>query len=64
MQVCFVCFLVGHSLEAFEQWKSLLLLLCSSDDALARQRAVFSNFLTAVSGQLDEVPEDFLVSKK
>ncbi|XP_059490415.1 protein AAR2 homolog [Neocloeon triangulifer] len=61
MQICYICFLVGHSLEAFEQWKALLLLLCSSEDALSRQRAVFSRFLTVMSTHLDQIPEDFMV---
>ncbi|XP_065335175.1 protein AAR2 homolog [Cloeon dipterum] len=61
MQVCYICFLIGHSLEAFEQWKDLLLLLCASEDALARQRAVFSRFLTVMSTHLQEIPEDFMV---
>ena len=61
MQFAFVCFLVGHSLEAFEHWKKLVNLLCSCDDAVSKRREVYDEFLTAVEAQLPEVPQDFLV---
>ena len=34
MQFAFVCFLVGQSFEAFDQWKGMVDLLCSSERAL------------------------------
>ena len=61
MQFAFVCFLVGHSLEAFEHWKKLVSLLCSCDDAVSKRREAYDEFLTAVEAQLIEIPQDFLV---
>lgn len=61
MQFTFVCFLVGHSLEAFEHWKKLVSLLCSCDSAVSKRREVYDEFLTAVEAQLLEIPQDFLV---
>ncbi|KAJ9577463.1 hypothetical protein L9F63_005964 [Diploptera punctata] len=61
MQFAFVSFLVGHSLEAFEHWKKLVILLCSCDDALSKRREVYDVFLTALEVQILEIPQDFLV---
>jgi A1 cistron-splicing factor AAR2 len=61
MQVCYICFLLGHSLEAFEQWKELLVLICSCDEALSRQTAVYSRFFAVAGTHIEEIPQDFLV---
>jgi A1 cistron-splicing factor AAR2 len=34
LQLSFVSFLIGHSLESFEHWKSLIEIFCFSDDAI------------------------------
>ncbi|PSN50423.1 Protein AAR2 [Blattella germanica] len=61
MQFAFVCFLVGHSLDAFEHWKRLVRLVCSCDDAVSKRREVYDEFITAIEAQVLEIPEDFLV---
>lgn len=61
LQFAFVSFLVGQSLEAFEHWKQLVVLLCSCDDAISKRREVYDAFLSALEAQLLEIPEDFLV---
>ncbi|XP_018333929.1 protein AAR2 homolog [Agrilus planipennis] len=60
LQFCYVCFLVGHSLEAFEQWKKLVGLLCSCETAIKKYRQVFDLFVTVLEAQLREIPEEFL----
>jgi A1 cistron-splicing factor AAR2 len=61
LQFAFASFLVGQSLEAFEHWKRLVVLLCSCDDAISKRREVYDAFLSALEAQLLEIPEDFLV---
>jgi AAR2 protein. len=61
MQFAYVSFLVGQSLEAFDHWKRLLVLLCSCDEAISKWRAVYDTFLSAIEAQLLEIQEDFLV---
>nr|CAD7426640.1 unnamed protein product [Timema monikensis] len=61
LQFAFVCFLVGHSLEAFEHWKKLVGTLCSCDSAVSKHRELFYDTLTTLETQLEEIPEDFLV---
>lgn len=62
LQFAFICFLIGHSLDAFEHWKRIANIICSSESALSKFRIVFDSFLTAFDAELVEVPEDFLAN--
>lgn len=61
MEFCYISFLVGHSLEAFDQWKRLFTLLCSCDVAIKKHRRIYDAFLSLAEVQIKEIPEDFLV---
>ncbi|KAJ0178688.1 hypothetical protein K1T71_005463 [Dendrolimus kikuchii] len=60
LQFAYLCFLIGHSLEAFEHWKNLVILICSCDDAIHKYRSVFFHFIRTIEIQIEEMPEDFL----
>ncbi|RVE43529.1 hypothetical protein evm_011814 [Chilo suppressalis] len=60
LQFAYLCFLIGHSLDAFEHWKSLIILLCSCDDAIQRHKSIFFHFVKSLQTQIDEMPEEFL----
>ncbi|RZC00563.1 AAR2 domain containing protein [Asbolus verrucosus] len=60
LEFCFVCFLVGHSLEAFDQWKKLVTLFCSCDLAVRKYRQIFDVFITLLEIHIKEIPEEFL----
>ncbi|XP_049770617.1 protein AAR2 homolog [Schistocerca cancellata] len=60
LQFCFVLFLVGHSLDAFEHWKRLVRLLCSCVDALGSKPQFFVDFISVLETQVTEIPEEFL----
>lgn len=60
MQLAFVCFLVGQSLDAFDHWKKLVSLICGADCAISQRRAIYVEFLKALDIQLVHVPEDTL----
>ncbi|XP_030753961.1 protein AAR2 homolog [Sitophilus oryzae] len=60
LEFCYVCFLVGHSLEAFEQWKKILGLFCSCDDAIKKYRQLYNKFLSIIELHVMEIPEEFL----
>lgn len=60
LQFCYICFLVGHSLEAFEHWKKLFGLLCSCEVAIKKHRKLFDLFVSSIEVQVKEIPEDFL----
>jgi len=59
-EFCYICFLVGHSLEAFEQWKQIFSLFCSCEDAIKKYRRLYDAFLSLIDIQVKEIPEDFL----
>lgn len=60
LQFSYICFLVGHSLEAFDHWKKLVGLFCSCDKAIKKYRDLYDAFVTVLEVQLVEIPEDFL----
>ena len=60
MQLAFVCFLVGKSLDAFEHWKLLLSLICRADSAISLRRLIYIEFLRTLEAQLAYIPEEVL----
>ncbi|KYM94481.1 Uncharacterized protein C20orf4 like protein [Cyphomyrmex costatus] len=60
MQLTFICFLAGQSLDAFEQWKKLVSLICGADDVIPQYRSIYMEFLQALEVELSYVPEEVL----
>ncbi|CAG9795109.1 unnamed protein product [Diatraea saccharalis] len=60
LQFAYLCFLIGHSLDAFEHWKNLVILFCSCDDAIQKHKSIFFHFVKSLETQIDEMPEEFL----
>lgn len=60
LQLAFVCFLAGQSLDAFEHWKKLVSLLCGADAAIPTRRYIYSEFLNTLEAQVACVPEEVL----
>ena len=61
MQFSFVCFLFGQVFDGFEQWKLLVHLLSSCDEAIGDLPDLFSQFISVMHFHLQEIPEDFFV---
>ncbi|KAK9879072.1 hypothetical protein WA026_003886 [Henosepilachna vigintioctopunctata] len=60
LEFCFICFLIGHSLDAFEQWKKLVNVFCSCELAITKHRRIYDLFLKVLKLQIVEIPEEFL----
>ena len=60
LQLAFVCFLAGQSLDCFEHWKNLASLICKADALIPNRRAIYAEFLNTLEIQLSYVEEDFL----
>ncbi|XP_072761899.1 protein AAR2 homolog [Anoplolepis gracilipes] len=60
MQLTFICFLAGQSLDAFEQWKKLVSLICSVDNAIPQYRSIYLEFLQVLEKELLYVPEEVM----
>lgn len=61
VQFAFICFLIGQVFDAFDQWKKLVHLLCSSESALNTHSELFMSFISMLHFQVQEIPEDFFV---
>lgn len=61
IQFCFVCFLIGHCLEALDHWKQLVRLMCCCQSAVCHRTQLYYYFLDMIDAHLTEIPEDFLV---
>lgn len=61
LQFVFICFLVGHVYPSFEQWQKLVSAFCTSAEAVNRHPALFSDLVSVLHFQLQEVPTDFFV---
>jgi len=61
LQYSFICFLVGQNYDAFEKWKQLLRMFCTSDEALAGHTLLYMTLISDLHFQIREVPEDFFV---
>ncbi len=61
LQFTFICFLIGQVYDGFEQWKKLVHLLCTSEDAIVQYPDIFSLFISVLHFQLREIPSDFFV---
>jgi A1 cistron-splicing factor AAR2 len=61
LQFAFVCFLMGQALDALEQWKRIIELLCSCDDVMhnASMLLLFRNFVSILYNELEVIPKDF-----
>ena len=61
IQFSFICLLIGQVYDAFDQWKRLVHLVCSSEEALVKHENLFTSFITVLYFQVQEIPEDFFV---
>ncbi|ESO83353.1 hypothetical protein LOTGIDRAFT_222755 [Lottia gigantea] len=61
LQFAFVCFMVGQNYDSFEQWKYLVHLLCSCEEAIQKYSNLYTQFISILHFQLQEIPEDFFV---
>ncbi|XP_010291526.1 PREDICTED: protein AAR2 homolog, partial [Phaethon lepturus] len=61
LQFAFICFLVGNVYDAFEHWKTLLNILCRSEDAIGKYQDLYVNLISVLYHQLSEIPADFFV---
>ncbi|XP_041373332.1 protein AAR2 homolog [Gigantopelta aegis] len=61
IQFAFVCFLVGQNYDSFEQWKKLVHLLCTCEEACKKHIHLFSQLIGVLHFQIREIPEDFFV---
>lgn len=58
LQLAYIAFLLGQNFEGFEQWRALLQLLCSCEDAAMRRTELFAELLRTFFAHLSQAPAD------
>ena len=61
LQFSFVCFLIGQVYDGFEQWKKLVTLLCSCEEAPAKHSELYTSFINLLHYHIKEIPSDFFI---
>ncbi|CAB5176305.1 unnamed protein product [Rhizophagus irregularis] len=60
LQLAFICFLIAENYAGFMQWKNIVLLICSCQEAIEKYvDTIFTDFLDVLKYQLEECPRDF-----
>lgn len=63
LEYSFVCFVMGQEYEGFEQWKKLVNLLCSCEEALLTRPRLFHEFIDVLHNQLRQAPVDLFMDE-
>ncbi|CAJ1417106.1 unnamed protein product [Effrenium voratum] len=58
LQLAYIAFLLGQNFDGFEQWRALLQLLCSCEEAAMRRTELFAELLRVFFAQLSQAPSD------
>lgn len=61
IQLSFVLYLCGYSVDALAHWRKILGLLCKSDTAIWRYPPFYRRYLNVLRIQLPELPEELMM---
>ncbi|KAI8825683.1 A1 cistron-splicing factor [Fimicolochytrium jonesii] len=62
LQLSFLIFLLGEVYDGYEHWKTLIHLLCQSEEAIVEYgETLYSDFIETLQAQLNAHPSDFFV---
>lgn len=61
VQLSFVLYLCGYSVDALAHWRKILGLLCKSDTAAAKYSSFYRKYLQVLKVQLPELPEELMM---
>lgn len=60
-QFAFITLVLGHVYYCFEQWRNMLVLVCSSGAGLSKYPSLYIEFARVLQSQLEQVSEDLFV---
>jgi len=58
LQLAYIAFLLGQNCDGFDQWRTLLQMLCSCESATSTRPELFSEVCRTFHAQLDQAPSD------
>lgn len=56
--------MLGENFESFEQWKSLVLLLCGCREALLSRRDLYFRAIPVLYTQIEQLPDEFFAENE
>ena len=59
LQFAFITFVLGENFESFEQWKSLIILLCGCRWAMVSQRNLYFRLIPVLYNIVEQLPVEF-----
>jgi len=62
-QYSFITFILGEIFESFEQWKSLITLVLSCNEAISTNEEFYCYFIEVLYHQLRQLPKDFFADE-
>lgn len=60
VQLAFALLLVGHSTDSLAHWRRILALVANSEEAIAKYRQFFVDYLKVIQAQLPELPVELM----
>lgn len=60
IQIAFVLFLTGYSVESLAHWRKILGLLANSHSSVVKHSTLYRRYLTLLQHQLPELPEELM----
>ncbi|XP_034475574.1 protein AAR2 homolog [Drosophila innubila] len=60
LQLAFVFFLVGYSVESLDHWRKLLALLAHSETAVSKHKLAYMKYSEVLAHQLPHLPEELI----
>ncbi|KAM8701935.1 hypothetical protein ACLKA7_007978 [Drosophila subpalustris] len=60
LQLAFVFFLVGYSVESLDHWRKLLALLAHSETAVSKHKLAYMKYSEVLAHQLPHLPEELM----
>lgn len=61
IQLAFVLYLCGYSVDALAHWRKILSLLCKSHSAVTKYKEFYRRYLEVLCAQLPELPEEMMM---
>jgi len=62
-QYSFITFFLGEIYESFDQWKNIIILICSCKDLITKRAKLFCDFIEILYHQLRQMPKDFFIDE-
>lgn len=60
LQLCFIVYLCGLSIDSLAHWRNILSLLCNSERSVEKDKNFYKTFVNIIKFQIPEIPIEFI----